>query len=88
MVTLRIEGMTSWFALAKKVRELLTENDRFGPVRKGEQIGRFAISQQQVARDDTGDKLHRRKSFLSQFLSHHSERKRSNALSHVMKLRH
>ena len=42
MVTLRIEGMTSWFALAKKVRELLTENDRFGPVSKGEQVGRFA----------------------------------------------
>ena len=70
--------------------ELLTENDRFGPVRKGNKLGLLpltTISQEPVARDDTGDKSHRFKSFLSQFLSH-SERKRSNALSHVMKLRH
>lgn len=31
------------------------------------------ISQQQVARDDTGDKLHRRKSFLSVSLSFRKE---------------
>lgn len=72
MVTLRIEGMTSWLALAKKVSELLTENARFGPVRKGNKLGLLpltTISQEPVARDDTGDKLRRLKSFLSVSLS-------------------
>ena len=50
--------MTSWFALAKKVSELLTENDRFGPVRKGNKLGLLpltTISQEPVARNDRGE---------------------------------
>lgn len=44
------------------------------------------ISQQQVARDDTGDKLHRRKSFLSVSLSFRKEEQRSESRYETEKL--